>query len=150
VVSTEETSGSLCCDFGAYDGCNVSITDESVQVKTDDKPRRILHKLNLRDIDPESVKLRLLDSQALFSSDCNASQPTKQVNCDLGMIDFSTRNGDPAISVDQRLGNVSPDSPWMVSKTRGWLRADDVPYAKKLTLAFRHAAELCGGTPSKF
>jgi hypothetical protein len=37
------------------------------------------------------------------------------------------------------------------SKTHeAWLIVDDVTYAQRLAKAWKHAAELCGGKPSKF
>lgn len=34
--------------------------------------------------------------------------------------------------------------------SKGWFNVDDVAYAERFAKAFKHAAELCGGTASRF
>jgi hypothetical protein len=141
-----------------YEGdCNVVTRSETLPVGAfDQTPNVTTYRVNLRDIDPDSIEIKTLDSHNdVFS--CADPEQVKlyDLNCDNAEIQFLTRNGAAAINENsvttftKLTGNEHEGR--SVSKTsRGFLVVDDVAYAQRLAKALKHAVELCGGKRSRF
>lgn len=155
--NVEEVTEQFNTTFTHDGGCNVVTRSEALPIGVfEETPSVATYKLNLRDIDPDSIEIKTLDSHKdVFS--CADPEQVKlyELNCDTAEIQFSTRNGAAAISEESvktftKLTG-SEHEVRNVSKTnKGYLVVDDVPYAQRLSKALKHAVELCGGKRSRF
>ena len=155
--NVEEVTEKFNTTFTRYGGCNVVTRSETLPVGAfDETPSVTTYKLNLRDIDPDSIEIKTLDSHDdVFS--CADPEQVKlyDLNCDTAEIQFLTRDGVTAIS-EERVTTFtkltgSEHEVRNVSKTnKDYLVVDDVPYAQRLSKALKHAVELCGGKRSRF
>ncbi len=155
--NVEEATESFNATFTYDGGCNVITRSETLPVGVfEEMPSVTTYKLNLRDIDPDSIEIKTLDSHKdVFS--CADPEQVKlyDLNCDNAEIQFLTRNGATAINEDSVTTFTkltgSEHEVRSVSKTnKGYLLVDDVPYAQRLAKALKHAVELCGGKRSRF
>lgn len=137
--------------------CNVVTRSETFPVGVySETPSVMTYKFNLRDIDPDSIKIKTYDlHKDVFS--CADPEQVKlfDLNCDNAEIEFLTRNGATSISegMVRTFTNLtgSDHESRNVSKTnKGWWVVDDVPYSQRLSKALKHAVELCGGQASRF
>ena len=138
-------------------GCNVVTRSETLPVGVfEEVPSVTTYKLNLRDIDPDSIEIKTLDPHKdVFS--CADPEQVKlyDLNCDAAEIQFLTRNGSAAINEDSvttfpKLTGSEHELRGVSKTNEGFLIVDDVPYAQRLAKALKHAVELCGGKRSKF
>lgn len=137
--------------------CNITIHGETFPVGVySEVPSTTSYKLNLRDIDPDTIKIKTYDlHKDVFS--CADPEQVKlyDLNCDNAEIEFLTRNGATVISEDTlrtfTTQRGSDHQSKNVSRTnKAWLLVDDVPYAQRLAKAVKHSVELCGGQSSRF
>jgi hypothetical protein len=137
-----------------YDGCQMILRakdDPTAPLYSDLYTTRI-YNFNLRDIDPNSVKIYSYDPQyGGLSCDFDRGD----MICSVGEIEFQTRNQEPLIDEDLHivyptLKGTEHDAK---DKTKTFVWAfymDDIEYAKRFAKAFRHVIALCGGKPSVF
>ncbi len=153
----EETTESFNTTFTYDGGCNVVTRSETLPVGVfEEMPSVTTSKLNLRDINPDSIEIKTLDSHKdVF--DCADPEQVKlyELNCDTAEIQFLTRNGATAINEDSvttftKLTGSEHEGRSVSKTNKGWLVVDDVPYAQRLAKALKHAVELCGGKRSRF
>lgn len=143
--------------FSHDGGCNIVTRSETFPVGVfSEMPSVTTFKLNLSDVDPDSIKLTTYDlHKDVFSCDDPEQVKLYELNCDNAEIVFLTRNGTTAISEDMvtiftKLTGSEHELRTASKKNKGWLVVDDVPYARRLAKALKHAVELCGGNPSRF
>jgi hypothetical protein len=107
-------------------------------------------------LDPDSIKVKTYDlHKDAFSCADPEQVDLYKLNCDNAEIEFLTRDGATAITEDMvktytKLTGKDHESRDVSKINKGWLIADDVPYAQRLVKALKHAVELCGGKTSKF
>lgn len=139
------------------DGCNVQIHSETLPSGVyAETPSQTDYTFNLRDLDPDSIKIKTFDlHKDVF--DCSDPEQVKLYNldCSSGEVYFVTRDGATAITHDcirtfTKLTGADHEARSHSKTDKLWLIADDVSYAQRLAKAWRNAIELCGGTPSKF
>ncbi len=140
-----------------YSGCKVTIHSET-EPRGDFSDVHSFHSetFNLRDIDPQSIKVRTFDSH---NDVFNCTDPEQvqlyQLNCDQAEVVFSTRNDASAIDEDsltifEKLQGAEHEARGKRKESGAAFIVDDVNYADRFAKAFKHAVELCGGRPSKF
>lgn len=138
-------------------GCNVVTRSETFPVGVySETPSVTTYKFNLRDIDPDSIKIKTHDlHKDVFS--CTDPEQVKlfHLNCDNAEIEFLTRNGATSIDEDTvatftKLTGSEHESRNVSKTNKGWWVVDDVPYSQRLAKALKHAVELCGGQTSRF
>ncbi len=114
------------------------------------------YELSLCDLDPNSIRITTYD---LHRDAFNCADPDEvrlyTLSCDNAEVEFLTRNGAPAVKEDSvstflELAGSEHESRKSSTTNKMWFIVDDVPYARRLAKALKHAIELCGGTPSKF
>jgi hypothetical protein len=138
-------------------GCNVVTRNETLPVGVYiELPSVTTYKFNLRDIDPDSIKIKTYDlHKDVFS--CADPDEVKlfELNCDNAEIEFRTRNGATVINEDRvatfaKLTGSDHESRSASKTNKSWWLVDDVPYSQRLAKALKHAVELCGGQTSRF
>ena len=153
----EEITEKFNTTFTHDGGCNVVTRSETFPVGViSETPSVTTYKINLRDIDPDSIKVKTYDTHKdVFS--CADPEQVKlyELNCDNAEIEFLTRNGATAINEDSvrtftKLTESDHELRNLSKTNKGWLVVDDVPYAQRLAKALKHAVELCGGKSSRF
>ncbi len=112
---------------------------------------------NLRDINPQSIKLSTYSHTAGFRCEDYDSELRQiyQMHCDFAEIVFSTRNEAPLIdeethTIFAKLQGSDHESQHKSKGAQAVFEVDDVEYAGRFAKAFRHAVELCGGKPEPF
>lgn len=110
-------------------------------------------KVNLRDIDPDSVKLRTFSHYGGFNcADYTPEQiQTIPLNCDYSDMRASTRNARPAVQeeIHTIYPNLTGEEHEITSNSKGpegFLGFDDPEYAKTFAGVFQDAVKRCGGT----
>jgi len=111
-----------------------------------------VYTFNLRDIDPASIKLYLLDSQ---HGGLSCAIDPAHMSCDIAEMGFETQNQAPLIDEDSHtvFANLQGRNHESKNKSKtfvGVFYLDDTEYAARFVKAFRHAIALCGGKPSTF
>jgi hypothetical protein len=138
-------------------GCNVVTRSETLPVGVySELPSVTTYKFNLRDIDPDSIKIKTYDlHKDVFS--CADPEQVKdyELSCDNAEIEFLTRNGVTSIDEDRvatftKLTGSDHESRSSSKTNKSWWLVDDVPYSQRLAKALKHAVELCGGQSSRF
>jgi hypothetical protein len=121
-----------------YNGCQMTLhTEEDPAAKLyRDVVSSLSETFNLRDINPQSIEMRVYESDPVE-------------------IRFKTRLEAPVIdvyshSIYRNLKGSDHEGSQSSKANEAWFKVDDVEYAKRLTRAFRHAVELCGGKPEPF
>jgi hypothetical protein len=114
------------------------------------------YKFSLCDIDPNSIKITTYDLHKAGSNcaDLNEVQ-LYNLSCDNAELEFLTRNGVAAVAEESvstflNLTGRDHENRTTSKANKAWLIVDDVPYARRLEKALKHAVELCGGKASKF
>jgi hypothetical protein len=110
------------------------------------------YSFNLRDINPQSIRMSTLSHTGGFY--CEAF-PDANMDCDHAEILFKTRLEAPLIDEDwdviyPKLQGSEHEDKGTAKANEAHFMVNDVEYAKRLTRAFRHAVELCGGKPEPF
>lgn len=155
--NVEEITEKFNTTFTHDGGCNVVTRSETFPVGVfSETPSVTTYKINLRDIDPDSIKVKTYDTHKdVFS--CADPEQVKlyELNCDNAEIEFLTRNGATDINEDSvrtftKLTGSDHELRNVSKTNKGWLVVDDVPYAQRLAKALKHAVELCGGRGSRF
>jgi hypothetical protein len=128
----EEITEKFNMTFTHDDGCDIVTRSETFPIGVySDVPSVTTYKLNLRDIHPDSIKIKTYDLRKdVFS--CADPEQVKLygLNCDNAEIEFLTRNGATAINKDSVWTYTkltgSEHELRNVSKTnKGWLMVDD-------------------------
>jgi hypothetical protein len=96
--------------------------------------------IDLKDIDPMSVKVTLYEKSVNFIVMPTCDLPTQI--CNAAMVSFGTTSQKPLI-LDKFEKHAQNDS-------ASTLAVGDIEYAPRFANAFRHAVELCGGKSSPF
>lgn len=110
---------------------------------------------DLRDIDPQSIKVSTFDSHNDGSGCADAQQVQLfHRNCEAEVL-FKTHNQVPTIEVAsitiyEKLQGADHEADDKAKRSSAAFIVDDAEYASRFAKAFRHAVELCGGTPSPF
>lgn len=137
-----------------YNGCQfmLFIKDNPVASLYRELYTSEIDMVNLRDVDPASIKLYLFDSQASGLS-CNIDP--KYMTCDIAELDFETPDQTPLFkehfhAVYPKLRGKDHDAYHDGKTFVAEFLLDNVEYAKRFTRAFRYAVKLCGGKPSPF
>jgi hypothetical protein len=141
----------------SHDGCRVAIHNETMPVGImKDTFGSTTYTFNLRDIDPDSIKIRVYD----FHKDIGGCDDPNEVNlfqlnCSNAEVEFSTRDGATSVEEDShttfaKLEGAEHESESASKTTWAWFDVDDAGYARRFAKALRHAVELCGGKTSKF
>lgn len=155
--NVEEITEKFNTTFTHDGGCNVVTRSETFPVGVfSETPSITTYRINLRDIDPDSIKVKTYDTHKdVFS--CADPEQVKlyELNCDNAEIEFLTRDGATAINEDSvrtftKLAGSDHESRNVSKTNKAWLLVDDVPYARRLAKALKHAVELCGGKGSRF
>jgi hypothetical protein len=116
-----------------------------------------IEKLNLGDLNPDSVKVITLAHYGGMQCESYSSEErdAMRMDCDSAEVDVSTHNEAPLI--DETLHTVFPnlsgkdhDSVSQERATKTYFLLDDPEYAQRFAKAFRRAIELCGGKPESF
>jgi len=116
-----------------------------------------IYTFNLRDISPQSSKIRSYSHLGGFS--CEDSDPEfrrlMQMDCDHAEIAFRTRSEAPLIDEEAhttfaKLQGKDHESRGKSKEAVAFFEVDDVEYAGRLAKGLRHAVELCGGKPEPF
>jgi hypothetical protein len=127
-----------------YNGCQMVLHREDLPSS---KPYifRYPESFNLRDIDPQTVKVRSFDpNDGTESCDDPEHVSAYKLNCTAAYVQFSTHNDLPTI-------DDLPDHEHRKTTTnKAEFVVDDAAYAQRFAKAFQHAVELCGGKPSAF
>ena len=140
-------------------GCEMTITinenrnsDVGDQKLTDDT---ILY--NLRDLNPDSIKVTPFSHYGGFG--CQEYSPEERsqrdMTCDWAEITVKTHNEAPLVQVHShsifpKLSGKDHDLTTETKDNDTYFEVNDVEYAQQFAKAFRHAIELCGGTPQSF
>ncbi len=137
--------------------CNVVTRSETFPVGVySETPSVTTYKFSLRDIDPDSIKIKTYDlHKDVFSCADPEQVQAYGLNCDNAEIEFLTRNGATSINEDMlttftKLTGSDHESRNISKTAKGWWVVDDVPYSQRLARALKHAVELCGGRASRF
>jgi hypothetical protein len=155
--NVEEITEKFNTTFAHKGGCNVLIRSETFPVGVfSHAPSVTTYKLNLRDIDPNSITIKTSDMHKdVFS--CADPEQVKvfDLNCDNAEIQFLTRNNGTTINEDTittftELTGSEHESKNSSKTNKAFLLVDDVAYAQRVATALKHAVELCGGKGSKF
>lgn len=135
-----------------YDGCQMTLNFK------DDRNAAAHHEIystgslsfNLRDIDPQSIKLSTFSHFGGFRCEAMNPEQRKGVVCDHGEIVFLTHGGSPLI--DGKTDTIYANRQGSERENKntsegaeGHFEVDDVQYATRFMKAFRHVVELCGG-----
>lgn len=142
----------------AYEGrCQVAIHSETLPVGVwSEIPSVTTYTFNLRDIDPDSFKVKTYD---LYKDVFSCADPHEvelfQLDCADAEIEFLTHDGaaainDATVTTYTKLTGSDHESRNTSKTNMCSLVVDDVPYAQRLAKALKHAVELCGGKPSRF
>lgn len=138
----------------SYDDCNITL-------RTNDDPTTPLYRelyssyvysFNLKDIDPNSIRLSFFDPQ-LGGLSCDWELPG--MVCSIAEMELETRNQLPLMEEDFHLvyPKLSGNEHDVRRTDKTFVAAffiDDAKYAERFAKAFRHAIELCGGKASPF
>jgi hypothetical protein len=143
-----------------YDGCNITLNVEADPAGTLSR-HTMLHnsvvRFNLHEIDPQSITMLTTSSDG--KGDCETLKPDEPAHldnyCDGAMIKFRTHGEAPLIveqihTIYPDLKGSDHDARSTVKETAAYLGVDDIAYGSRFAKAFRHAVELCGGTPETF
>jgi hypothetical protein len=126
-----------------YSGCQVTSKTHEVHVAGPPGANpEVAYTFDLANVDPQSLRLCSYDGVLIFHESC---APPEQFRPDpeeslRTLLYFSTTNEARAIRVTSMGITLSRES----------FILDDLDYARRFAKAFRRAAELCGGKPSKF
>lgn len=156
VYSVQKLESSFAETF-THKGCELTIYRQTEPVGVwHSMPSSESETFNLRDIDPQSIKVYRIDSHYGFA-DCASPQDVKLYNlsCDEGEVIFSTRNNSPVIAehgstIFEELQGADHVAKRQSTESQAAFISDDGQYAMRFTKAFKHAVELCGGRPSPF
>jgi hypothetical protein len=137
-----------------YSGCQMTLHVEEDHAAGAGKELygSFSYSFNLRDINPQSIKMNPLSHTGGFY--CEAF-PGANMDCDHAKISFKTRLEAPVIDMYSdliwpKLQGSDHESKGSSKTNEAYFNVDNVEYATKLTRAFRHAVELCGGKPEPF
>jgi hypothetical protein len=137
-----------------YNGCDITLTiaEDPTAPLYASMATTIVHTFNLRDIDPRSIAVAKFSSQ-YDGLPCQAV--LDGTTCDLAVLSFETRNQLPAVayevhSIFPRLKVKDHESSGTGKSFQASVLLDDVRYAERFEMAFRHAVALCGGQASTF
>ena len=137
--------------------CNVVTRSETFPVGVySETPSVTTYKFNLRDIDQDSIRIKIYDlHKDVFSCADPVQVQAYELNCDNAEIEFLTRNGATSINEDMvrtftKLVGSDHEFRNVSQTNKGWWVVDDVPYSQRLAKALKHAIELCGGQASRF
>jgi len=156
-AQAEEVTQKFKMTFVRLGGCNIAINSETLPEGIyRETPSIHKYKVNLCDIDPDSIKIKAYDlHKDVFSCADPDQVKLYELNCDNAEIELLTRNGATTISEDgvktfTNLTGKDHELRTTSQTNKCWLIVDDVSYAQRLAKALKHAVELCGGKPSKF
>jgi hypothetical protein len=138
-------------------GCNIVTHSETFPVGVYSEVSSVTtYKFNLRDIDPNSIKIKTYDlHKDVFSCADPEQVKNYELNCDNAEVYFLTRNGATSISEERvttfvKLTGSDHESRSVSKSNEGWWVVDNVLYSQRLAKALKHAVELCGGQSSRF
>jgi hypothetical protein len=121
-----------------YNGCQMTLhSEEDPAAKVNERVVSSLsYTFNLRDINPQSIEMSTYENVP--------AEIAFKTRLEAPVIDVYSHSIYPNLKGSDHEGSQS-------SKTNNArFEVDDVEYAKRLTRAFRHAVELCGGKPEPF
>ena len=121
-----------------YSGCQMTLhIEEDPAAKVNrEMVSSLSYTFNLRDINPQSIEMSTYDNVP--------AEIAFKTRLEAPVIDVHSHSIYPNLKGSDHEGSES-------SKTnKARFSVDDVEYAKRLTRAFRHAVELCGGKPEPF
>ena len=130
------------------DGCSFEIdVKDNPSVVHSDMMSTNHFSFNLRDVDPESVKVMTFTHENGIG--CDIAGP--DAICDWAEMDATTRNSRPAVmcqthSVFPKLTGKDHDNSYTSKWNHVYLGFDDPEYAKKFAGVFQDAVKRCGGT----
>ena len=137
-----------------YNGCLMTLHFEDNRAAEANKATYSSHSssFSLGDINPQSIKMSTISHTGGFY--CEAF-PDANMDCDHAEIVFKTRLEAPLIDenwnvIYPKLQESEHESKGSSKSNTAHFMVNDVEYAKRLTKAFRHAVELCGGKPEPF
>jgi hypothetical protein len=140
-----------------YNGCDLKLRIEDSPQDTAHQSVQgsYLYSFNLRDINPQSIKLNTYSHMGDFRCEDYKPDELGNMRCDHARIAFSTHTEAPLINVETHAvypGLQGKDHTSYSKKkdTSAFFNVDDVQYAPRFAKAFRHAVELCGGKASPF
>ena len=134
-----------------YDGCQMTLrTDDPAADALSEMQTRTTRSFNLRDINPQSIKMSTFTHLGGFRCDM-----FPEAECDHAEIVFFTHNEAPLIDEDRdtvylKLQGSDHELRDRIKAKEAYFEVDGVEYARRLAKAFRHAVELCGGKPEPF
>ena len=120
-----------------YNGCQMTLhiaEDPAAKVHRD-VVSSLSYTFNLRDINPQSIMSTYQNVPAEIVFKTHLEAP---------LIDVYSHSIYPNLKGTDHEGSQSSKA------NEARFSVDDVEYAKRLTKAFRHAVELCGGKPEPF
>jgi len=154
---TEEISEEFHTTFFPKGGCNALIHSETSPIGVwEDTPSKADYTFNLRDIDPDSIKLKTFDLHKDVFDCADPEEVTLcKLDCSGAEVYFLTRDGATSINEEyvrtySKLTGAEHELRSTSKTQKMWLIVNDVAYAQRLAKAWKHAVELCGGRPSKF
>jgi len=140
-----------------YKGCRITlrVEDDRASLAHNDVYGTTNYAFELKDIDPQSVKITTLSHEGGFECDNYQGVLREYVNCDHAEIAFSTRLAAPLIDEDRhtvfaKLTGADHESNFKSKGTSGFFGVDDIEYAGRLANAFAHAVQLAGGRSLPF
>lgn len=137
------------------DGCMMTIKNEPnlSALSSREIHGESVHKFNLRDIDPGSVRLKLYSHYGGF--DCSKYSTSERNlmlgGCDHAEVVASTHNEAPLVdeyghTVYEKLSGKDHDAYGKAKETGIFFEFDDTEYANKFAKVFQEVVSLCGGT----
>lgn len=150
----QERLASGTVDAVKNDGCNFEIdVDDNPHVVDDSILSRFQYRFSLRDIDPDSVKVRTFSHFGGIGCEGFSEEELASQNmvCDFAELDAMTRNARPVVerkmhTVYAKLTGKDHEQSDTSEGNEVYLGFDDPEYAKKFADVFKDAVKRCGGT----
>jgi hypothetical protein len=143
--------------FSYNDSCRIVVHAETFAVGVfEDTPSTSTYTFDLRDIDPESIKIETFDPRKDVFNCADADEVQNYgLDCTSAEVEFQARNGSTAIVEDNlitfsKLQGKDHEVRNRSTTSKSWFAVDDAEYAKRFARALKHAVQLCGGQTSKF
>ncbi len=142
-------------DYFKNDGCSfeLHIDDDPAGSANSELLNSLILRFSLRDIDPDSVKVKTYSHYGGFS--CENYTPeqfeTIPLNCDYAEMTAFSRNAKPLVQEDghtiyRKLTGQQNETSTSHKGTEVFIGIDNPDYAKKFAGVFKDAVVRCGGT----
>jgi hypothetical protein len=147
------SSGTI--DFFKNDGCSfeLHIDDDPAGSVNNEVLHSMILKFNLRDIDPDSVKVKTFSHYGGMRCEDYTPEQIESIhlNCDYAEMTAFTRNAKPLVQEESRttfltLIGEQHETSSSDKGTEVFLGINDPEYAKKFAGVFQDAVKRCGGT----